>query len=70
MKHQEPCINALALPVTPFVGVWIETQKLAEKQKKEYVTPFVGVWIETNYRSLLHHPMQVTPFVGVWIETC
>ena len=33
--------------VTPFVGVWIETDKYLEQIYKSFVTPFVGVWIET-----------------------
>ena len=35
--------------VTPFVGVWIETDILYTESKKKWVTPFVGVWIETSY---------------------
>ena len=39
----------LATPptVTPFVGVWIETNFFIVIIKVFYVTPFVGVWIET-----------------------
>ena len=33
--------------VTPFVGVWIETENLAANVGGTKVTPFVGVWIET-----------------------
>ena len=33
--------------VTPFVGVWIETDELVVGRIEGYVTPFVGVWIET-----------------------
>ncbi len=33
--------------VTPFVGVWIETQGCRGGRKAAQVTPFVGVWIET-----------------------
>ena len=55
--------------VTPFVGVWIETNEKEHRLKRQYVTPFVGVWIETVHqaKSIMTHP--VTPFVGVWIET-
>ena len=55
--------------VTPFVGVWIETQIMRSKISSSYVTPFVGVWIETYMPSGLQRDQQVTPFVGVWIET-
>ena len=33
--------------VTPFVGVWIETESLKRENSESVVTPFVGVWIET-----------------------
>ena len=33
--------------VTPFVGVWIETNITTSRNITEQVTPFVGVWIET-----------------------
>ena len=33
--------------VTPFVGVWIETQLPYVQAYQDIVTPFVGVWIET-----------------------
>ena len=33
--------------VTPYVGVWIETQHNHESFQATYVTPYVGVWIET-----------------------
>ena len=35
-------------PVTPFVGVWIETSSLLNIDDALLVTPFVGVWIETG----------------------
>ena len=34
-------------PVTPFVGVWIETWRRNLSSATASVTPFVGVWIET-----------------------
>ena len=37
--------------VTPFVGVWIETEREREIQRDSDVTPFVGVWIETERDS-------------------
>ena len=55
--------------VTPFVGVWIETQVLAHFGIKPKVTPFVGVWIETCPSRYTQTASEVTPFVGVWIET-
>ena len=50
--------------VTPFVGVWIETDILYTESKKKWVTPFVGVWIETGYDrrnrdSGMSHPSWV-----------
>ena len=41
------------MPVTPFVGVWIETMKLSIVATISDVTPFVGVWIETS--NLKYH---------------
>ena len=35
------------MSVTPFVGVWIETETLKPHDTISMVTPFVGVWIET-----------------------
>ena len=55
--------------VTPFVGVWIETQSSPAMQRRLEVTPFVGVWIETCAKTAQNNTVYVTPFVGVWIET-
>ena len=44
------CINLLQHFVTPYVGVWIETDILLEDRARQYVTPYVGVWIETLSR--------------------
>ena len=35
-------------PVTPHVGVWIETLITSCPLLHEQVTPHVGVWIETS----------------------
>ena len=35
-------------PVTPCVGVWIETTIISTFPTSKDVTPCVGVWIETN----------------------
>ena len=35
------------MPVTPHVGVWIETSKTEFIIEETTVTPHVGVWIET-----------------------
>ena len=34
-------------PVTPYVGVWIETGAMKAVRISCDVTPYVGVWIET-----------------------
>ena len=36
--------------VTPYVGVWIETDSLTYVHARKLVTPYVGVWIETRWR--------------------
>ena len=38
----------LFVNVTPFVGVWIETECRNLRYEDIDVTPFVGVWIETK----------------------
>ena len=37
--------------VTPFTGVWIETQERIVLLFRFRVTPFTGVWIETIKRK-------------------
>ena len=61
--------DALERAVTPFVGVWIETDLEILNFDETKVTPFVGVWIETKLVGLRGDLTVVTPFVGVWIET-
>ena len=39
--------------VTPYVGVWIETQLCELPLDVNEVTPYVGVWIETRAYTLL-----------------
>ena len=62
-------LHHLPLNVTPFVGVWIETDKGFYLAFSGGVTPFVGVWIETDICLSMQAKDYVTPFVGVWIET-
>ena len=59
----------LSRPVTPCVGVWIETSKTSEIAWPNRVTPCVGVWIETLLFTFDFSRLYVTPCVGVWIET-
>ena len=42
-----PLNGLFKMPVTPFVGVWIETSVRKISSMRALVTPFVGVWIET-----------------------
>ena len=43
------CFSHRMLPnVTPFMGVWIETDLKAKGWEDFDVTPFMGVWIETK----------------------
>ena len=39
--------------VTPYVGVWIETDLKLSSSKLFIVTPYVGVWIETYFAKTL-----------------
>ena len=56
-------------PVTPHVGVWIETRLYCTCRIGYTVTPHVGVWIETGGSACNTPHIPVTPHVGVWIET-
>ena len=47
LKHCNPWQASLGNPVTPCVGVWIETFILSALFSRIEVTPCVGVWIET-----------------------
>ena len=48
LKHHINLHLYMLLSVTPFVGVWIETQIFSGALWLGSVTPFVGVWIETR----------------------
>ena len=47
--------------VTPFVGVWIETNSDRSLTANGKVTPFVGVWIETANPTELSNPFLSHP---------
>ena len=47
--------------VTPFVGVWIETDINCLVLAILSVTPFVGVWIETSTCSILKSTLESHP---------
>ena len=69
LKHRIQEAEGAKSPVTPYVGVWIETTNNSIKQINNWVTPYVGVWIETPSSSHRWLNCTVTPYVGVWIET-
>ena len=50
LKHRLLATQYIDEGVTPFVGVWIETQSPHRHRPALAVTPFVGVWIETRGR--------------------
>ena len=54
--------------VTPFLGVWIEIERIEKAKEQESVTPFLGVWIEILHMLSGRSRGYVTPFLGVWIE--
>ena len=47
LKHKTPFKYCISHIVTPYVGVWIETEKAIAVFGDTKVTPYVGVWIET-----------------------
>ena len=50
--------------VTPYVGVWIETQPYTTNMQRWHVTPYVGVWIETLYLDYLWFPSHCHSLCG------
>ncbi len=59
----------MSADVTPYVGVWIETEKIynAEGNVESHPTWVCGLkQTSTVAKSML---FIVTPYVGVWIET-
>ena len=61
----------LDLQVTPFVGVWIETDD--ERSYFFYDDLSHPSWVcglKPHLVGALLQAVGVTPFVGVWIETC
>ncbi len=51
--------------VTPFVGVWIETNNFVASVSSDGVTPFVGVWIETS-----SYHKDLSPFIRHTLRGC
>ena len=56
------------IAVAPFVGAWIEIDKVDITAHEMYVAPFVGAWIEILQALRLSMEILVAPFVGAWIE--
>ena len=50
LKHKKSEATDQSLQVTPCMGVWIETTKVALRTLPLVVTPCMGVWIETRVR--------------------
>ena len=56
--------------VAPYVGAWIETERVRERDSDSEVAPYVGAWIETlKYLGYSLIVSRVAPYVGAWIET-
>ena len=49
LKPQNHIDNLDEARVTPYVGVWIETDLITYPPVPVHVTPYVGVWIETMF---------------------
>ena len=70
----EGCCLSLHHDVTPFVGVWIETDLAGDVAEDSPVTPFVGVWIETKLGNTLvtsdsvSHPSWVCGLKLIWMR--
>ena len=48
LKHKENKISDADYQVAPYVGAWIETQRLFKNIANLSVAPYVGAWIETD----------------------
>ena len=68
MKHQQLLVRHRHF-VTPYAGVWIETDTAGDSGNPPKVTPYAGVWIETTLIGDGVALTTVTPYAGVWIET-
>ncbi len=55
--------------VAPFMGAWIETDRLRLNHPPRLVAPFMGAWIETCVGQSVYPHLLVAPFMGAWIET-
>ena len=55
--------------VTPFVGVWIETQLLKRPRHCKKSHPSWVCGLKHTFIAFDFNTSAVTPFVGVWIET-
>ena len=69
LKHHPQNQRDEEQSVTPYMGVWIETDTFEFDTKEHGVTPCMGVWIETFEVHPEKVINQVTPCMGVWIET-
>ena len=65
LKPHKQEVHKLLYFVTPFVGVWIETDVFVCDGYRICVTPFVGVWIET-----LLYPIFVNQWSGHTLRGC
>ena len=54
--------------VTPYVGVWIETQYTGLLPSLFCVTPYVGVWIETHFRGSSGGKQESPPMWGCGLK--
>ena len=55
---------ALLVAVTPYVGVWIETDCSSGVTTMREVTPYVGVWIETEIVILIKNRVDSHSLCG------
>ena len=67
----KPKLFALKYPnaVVPYIGTWIETQKVYKKEGLKVVVPYIGTWIETMTATIKEVVVNVVPYIGTWIET-
>ena len=55
--------------VVPYIGTWIETDRLKVIRNLRAVVPYIGTWIETDRLKVIRNLRAVVPYIGTWIET-
>ena len=69
MKPSPGNIAKKAFKVVPYIGTWIETERISCSAVAHLVVPYIGTWIETGLNESKRLRYIVVPYIGTWIET-